>query len=84
MREVHWRASWPAYAGELRADRLVDGKRSERHMVADAADGDAGCRVHLTLRAAAGAVAAIDAVLLATLKDGCSATMLPPIATKPS
>ena len=39
-------------------------------MIADAADGDPSRRVHLALRAAAGSVAAIDAVLLSTFKDG--------------
>ena len=39
-------------------------------MVADAADGNPGRRVHLALRAAAGSVTAIDAVLLSTFKDG--------------
>lgn len=39
-------------------------------MVADAADGNPGQRVHLTLRAAAGSVAAINAVLLSTFEDG--------------
>ncbi len=38
-------------------------------MVADAADDDPGRRVHLTLGAATGAVAAIDAVLLAPFKN---------------
>jgi len=54
----------------MRADRLVDGERSGRHMVADAADGNSGRRVHLALRAAAGSVAAINAVLLSTFEDG--------------
>src|SRR5216684_6690864 len=67
---MHWRMSWPACAGELRADRLVDGERPHRHMVADTADGDPGRRVQLVLGAAAGAVAAIDAVLLSTFEDG--------------
>src|SRR6266576_1904678 len=65
-----WRASWPAYARELRADRLVNAERPKRHMVTNAADGDPGRCARLALRAATGAVTAIDAVLLATLKDG--------------
>src|SRR6202021_787179 len=64
------RTSWPACIRELRADRLVDGERPERHMIADAADSDPGGRVHLARRAAAGAVAAIDTVLLSTFEDG--------------
>ena len=39
-------------------------------MVADATDGDAGRRVQLALSAAAGAVAAIDAVLLSAFENG--------------
>ena len=39
-------------------------------MVADAANGNPSRRVHLALRAAAGAVAAIDAVLLSTFENG--------------
>ena len=39
-------------------------------MVADAANGDPSRHVHLALRAAAGAVAAIDAVLLSTFENG--------------
>jgi hypothetical protein len=39
-------------------------------MVADATDGDAGRRVQLMLGAAAGAVAAIDAVLLSAFENG--------------
>jgi hypothetical protein len=62
--------SWPAYAGELRADRLVDGERSERHMVADAANDDPARHVRPTFRAAAGAVTAIDAILLSTFENG--------------
>ena len=52
-----------------RADRRVDGERPKRYMIADAADGDPGRRVHLALRAAAGSVAAIDAVLLSTFEN---------------
>ena len=39
-------------------------------MVANAADGDPSQRVHLALRAAAGSVAALDAVLLSTFENG--------------
>ena len=39
-------------------------------MVADAANGDPARRVGLALRAAAGSVAAIDAVLLSTFENG--------------
>src|SRR6202021_1428866 len=64
------RTSGPACIRELRADRLVDGERPERHMTADAADSDPGGRVHLARLSAAGAVAAIDTVLLSTFEDG--------------
>jgi hypothetical protein len=70
-------ASWHPRAGELHADRLVEGERPERHMVTNMANGNRAGHVHLTLRAAAGAVAAIDAVLLLPSRTGCSATMLP-------
>jgi len=39
-------------------------------MIADAADGDPSRHVHRALRTAAGAVAAIDAVLLSTFENG--------------
>src|SRR5438105_8707833 len=64
-----WRASWPACAGELRANRLVNSERPERYMVADAANDDPARHARLAFCAAAGAVTAIDAVLLATFKD---------------
>jgi hypothetical protein len=54
----------------LRADRLVDSERPERHMVADAANGDPARQVRLAFRAAAGTVAAIDAVLPSTFENG--------------
>src|SRR5260221_14342586 len=68
---MRWRASWPASGRQLAADRLVDGERSQWNMIADTPDGDLGRDAGPVPRAAAaGAMAAIDTILLAALEDG--------------
>jgi hypothetical protein len=68
---MRWRASWPASGRQLAVDRLVDGERSQWNVIADTPDGDLGRDAGPVPRAAAaGAMAAIDTVLLAALKDG--------------